>query len=60
MGAAVWSAKRLLIRIVGNHVLSYEGLITVLTCVEVVLNSRPIIPLSDDPHDFEALTPVIF
>lgn len=55
--AAVRSAKRLLIRVVGNHILSYEELSTVLTRIEAVLNSRPITPMSTDPHDFEVLTP---
>ncbi|XP_025406837.1 uncharacterized protein LOC112680837 [Sipha flava] len=54
---AVRSAKRLMVRIIGAHILSYEELTTVFTRIEAVLNSRPITPLSTDPHDFEALTP---
>lgn len=55
--AAVCSAKRLPIRVMGNHTFSYEEFITVLCCVEAVLNSRPLTPLSTDPADLEYLPP---
>lgn len=51
------SAKRLMLRIMGNHTFTYEEFSTILCRVEAVLNSRPIIPASTDPHDFECLTP---
>lgn len=58
--AAVKSAKFHLVRIVGNSHLSYESLYTVLCQIEAVLNSRPLIPLSNDPEDLTALTPAHF
>jgi len=41
----------------GNAILTYEELNTVLTRIEPCLNSRPLTPLSDDPYDFSVLTP---
>ncbi|KAL4153154.1 hypothetical protein QTP88_000987 [Uroleucon formosanum] len=55
--AAVRSAKRLLIRVMGNHKFSYEEFTTVLCRVEAVLNSRPLTPLSSDPADLDYLSP---
>ena len=55
--AAVKQAKFLLLRAVGNLVLTTEEMVTMLAEVEAVLNSRPIAPLSPDPNDGEALTP---
>lgn len=51
------STKRLLIRVMGNHHLSYEEFTTVLCRVEAVLNSRPLTPLSSDPADLDYLSP---
>jgi len=55
--AAVKSMKKLLIRVVGVHTLTYEELVTVVCRIESVLNSRPLTPLSPDPGDLESLTP---
>ncbi|XP_054745765.1 uncharacterized protein LOC129250147 [Anastrepha obliqua] len=55
--AAVKSAKHLLVRAVGNALLTAEETATLLVEVEAVLNFRPLAPLSDDPNDGEALTP---
>ncbi|KAF0754054.1 Uncharacterized protein FWK35_00018225 [Aphis craccivora] len=55
--AAVKSMKRLLVRVVGAHTLTYEELNTVICRIESVLNSRPLTPLSSDPGELESLTP---
>ncbi|KAF2902728.1 hypothetical protein ILUMI_03458 [Ignelater luminosus] len=54
------SLKIHLYKIIGNANLNYEGLYTVLTQIEMILNSRPLSPLSDDPRDYRALTPMHF
>lgn len=54
------SAKSLLIRSVGTHVTTLEEFTTFLAHVELVLNFRPLTPLSSDPSDVECLTPGLF
>lgn len=58
--AGVKSCKMHLKRILGNHTLTFEGLYTVLSQIESVLNSRPLTPLSSSPDDFDILTPSHF
>ncbi|XP_055922801.1 uncharacterized protein LOC129953584 [Eupeodes corollae] len=55
--AAVKVAKGHLYRSLQNTKLSFEELATALCEIEAVMNSRPITPLTNDPNDFEALTP---
>lgn len=49
--AGVKSVKHHLKRVVGNQLLTYEAMITILTQIEAILNSRPLCALTDDPDD---------
>ncbi|XP_052567192.1 uncharacterized protein LOC128093655 [Culex pipiens pallens] len=55
--AAVKSAKHHLLREIGNTNVSYEDMSTLLTQIEMCLNSRPLVPIPSDPSDLEVLTP---
>ncbi|XP_062537792.1 uncharacterized protein LOC134206116 [Armigeres subalbatus] len=55
--SAVKSFKTLLKRTIGSRSLVYDEFQTLLTQIEAVLNSRPLTPVSNDPSDYEALTP---
>ncbi|KAF2886448.1 hypothetical protein ILUMI_19725, partial [Ignelater luminosus] len=41
----------------GSLIVSVEEMYTLLSLIEAYLNSRPLIPLSNDPNDLEVLTP---
>ncbi|KMQ86716.1 hypothetical protein RF55_14240 [Lasius niger] len=55
--AAVKSTKHHLRRVIGDTMLTYEEMVTLLTQIEACLNSRPLSALTDDPEDLSALTP---
>ena len=58
--AAVKSVKFHLKRVIGEALLTFEEMTTLLTQIEACLNSRPLCPLTDDPTDLSALTPAHF
>ncbi|XP_055589557.1 uncharacterized protein LOC129741794 [Uranotaenia lowii] len=55
--SAINSAQKHFLRVVRDRPLAYDDMDTLLCQIECCLNSRPIVPLSDDPTDYEPLTP---
>ena len=51
------SFKRRLIRVVGTELLTFERLNTLVIEIEVILNSRPLTPITSDSKDLPVLTP---
>ncbi|UYV67073.1 hypothetical protein LAZ67_4003825 [Cordylochernes scorpioides] len=58
--AGVKALKYHMRRIIGNNLLTYEELLTVLVQIESCLNSRPLYSMSNDPNDQGVLTPAHF
>ncbi|XP_062556626.1 uncharacterized protein LOC134221452 [Armigeres subalbatus] len=54
---AVKSAKKYLLKTVGNTNIAYEQMLTLLAQVEMCLNSRPLTSMPSEPSDLEVLTP---
>ena len=57
---AVKSVKHHLVRVIGDQILTFVELSTLLAKIEAILNSRPLGVLSDDINDLEILTPAHF
>lgn len=55
--AAVKALKHHLRRVIGETLLSYEELSTLICEIEALLNSRPVTPTSSDPKDLNVFTP---
>ncbi|KAL4113825.1 hypothetical protein QTP88_017393 [Uroleucon formosanum] len=55
--AGIKSVKFHLKRVISTQVLTYEKLETLCVRIKGILNSRPLTPVSMDPHDFTALKP---
>ncbi|XP_062556615.1 uncharacterized protein LOC134221439 [Armigeres subalbatus] len=55
--AGVKSVKNHLSKVLNESHLTYEEMCTLLHQIEAILNSRPMVPQSDDPMDYQALSP---
>ncbi|XP_055633862.1 uncharacterized protein LOC129774185 [Toxorhynchites rutilus septentrionalis] len=55
--AAIASAQKHFYRVLGPNKLADDDMQTLLKQIECCLNSRPLVPLSDDHTDFQPLTP---
>lgn len=53
----VRSVKHHLKRVIGDESITFDDLSTLLARIESCLNSRPLLPMSDDPDDFTFITP---
>ena len=58
--AAVKSAKHHMRRVIGDQVLTFSELATLMCRIKAYFNSRPLTALTDDPSDFEFLSPTHF
>jgi len=55
--AGLKSAKSHMKRVIGNSLLTFQEMKTLLFQIEACLNSRPLCPLSEDPDSLPVLTP---
>ncbi|XP_029346336.1 uncharacterized protein LOC115034258 [Acyrthosiphon pisum] len=55
--AAIKSSKYHMKHIIGTQILTFEEMLTLVTRIERILNSRPLTPVSSDPNDLVPLTP---
>lgn len=55
--AGVKSIKNHLKKTIGTSLLTFEELSTLLVQIEAVLNSRPLCPLTNNPNEYNYLTP---
>lgn len=55
--ANIKQMKNHLKRTIGEQILTYEEFLTLIVQIESCLNSRPLVALSNDPNDLNALTP---
>ncbi|XP_053698957.1 uncharacterized protein LOC128745921 [Sabethes cyaneus] len=55
--AAIRSAQKHFVRVLGEHKLAYDDMQTLLAQIECCLNSRSLIKLTDGPSDIQTLTP---
>ena len=55
--SAIKSAKLHMKKVMGRNVYTYEELSTIYTLIESILNSRPLVELTSNQSDFQALTP---
>jgi len=55
--AAIKSTKFHMAHVIGTQILTFEEILTLVTRIEGILNSRPLTPASSDPNDLVPLTP---
>ncbi|XP_062711022.1 uncharacterized protein LOC134289037 [Aedes albopictus] len=55
--AAIRSAQKHFVRVLGSRLVAYDDMETLLAQIECCLNSRPLTPMSEDPSDLDPLTP---
>lgn len=55
--AGVKSIKNHMKKTIGTSLLTFEELTTLLVQIEAVLNSRPLCPLTNNPNEYNCLTP---
>lgn len=58
--SGVKTMKHHLTRECANRSFDYEQFSTLLCKIEAIINSRPLMPMSDDPTDLQVLTPAHF